>query len=115
MKPSKNKPTEPIKLTYDEILNILQKHYPRVNDFARQHEDIMIPGIGIMDEVRSPSPMYNAYHYVIRYFIDHDVYMKVKGYNSSYTGFSVSDWSDCEQVFPKEKKVLYFEGIDDDY
>lgn len=47
------------------------------------------------------------YSCVVRYFEEHDVYIQVTGFYSSYEG---TEWDgEFEQVFPKEKTITVYE------
>ncbi len=48
--------------------------------------------------------------YSVKYFKDHDVYIKVTGYYQSYNGTEFYDgWGCCSQVKPVDKVVTFYE------
>lgn len=48
--------------------------------------------------------------YSVKYFPDHDVYIRVDGYYSSYNGTDFNGWDgDCKEVRPKQKTITVYE------
>lgn len=48
--------------------------------------------------------------YSIKYFKDHDVYLRVDGWYSSYYGTDFADWDDAvKEVRPQEKTIIVYE------
>jgi hypothetical protein len=47
--------------------------------------------------------------YSVKYFPEHDVYLKVSGWHASYDGTSFNGWSDCEEVKKVTKTVEVYE------
>ena len=48
--------------------------------------------------------------YSIKYFPDHDVYIKVSGWYQSYDGTNFSSWdSACSEVKPSQKTITVYE------
>lgn len=48
----------------------------------------------------------------IKYFPDHDVYIKVDGEYSSYEGTEFyGGWACCHEVRPKEKMIIAYEKV----
>ena len=46
----------------------------------------------------------------VKHFPEHDIYIKVVGYYSSYSGTDFNDWkSACSEVKPKEKQITVYE------
>jgi hypothetical protein len=46
----------------------------------------------------------------VKYFPQHDVYIKIVGYYSSYNGVSFEDeWGCCSEVRPKKKTITIYE------
>jgi len=45
---------------------------------------------------------------VVKYFVDHDVYISLDGYYSSYDGTDFYGF-ELEEVFPKEKTITVYE------
>ena len=49
--------------------------------------------------------------YSIKYFPDHDIYIKVEGYYSSYEGTSIEGWHCCTEVRPQEKTIIVYNEV----
>lgn len=48
--------------------------------------------------------------YSIKYFKDHNVYIKVTGYYQSYNGTEFYDgWDSCKEVLPRQKTITVYE------
>jgi len=47
--------------------------------------------------------------YSVKYFPDHDVYLKVDGWYSSYTGAEFNGWNDVYEVKPIQKTITVYE------
>lgn len=47
----------------------------------------------------------------VKHFIDHDVYIKVSGFYTSYNGCDFDGWEDCSEVFPQQKTITVYEKI----
>jgi len=47
----------------------------------------------------------------VKYFPDHDVYIKVRGYYTSYDGTQFDGWENCFEVRPREKVVIVYDPI----
>ena len=46
----------------------------------------------------------------VKYFKDHDVYIKVTGWYSSYNGTDFNNWDDaCSEVRPQQKTITVYE------
>jgi hypothetical protein len=47
--------------------------------------------------------------YSVKHFKDHDVYIRVDGYYTSYDGVSFDSWEDCVSVVePKQKTIIEY-------
>lgn len=50
--------------------------------------------------------------YSVKYFKDHDVYIKVNGWYQSYNGTEFhSGWDSCKEVKPSQKTITVYENI----
>jgi hypothetical protein len=49
--------------------------------------------------------------YSVKYFPDHDVYIRVDGFYSSYNGTDFNGWSDCTEVRPQEKTITVYQTV----
>ena len=45
----------------------------------------------------------------VKYFPEHDVYIKVSGFYASYDGTSFNGWDDCSEVRPIQKTITVYE------
>lgn len=99
------------KLSYDEILAVLQDKLDSVSEFANQDYKDEDLGLGKIVEIEQHGGEEQGSHwYSIQHFVEHDVYIKVTGYYSSYEGTDFSDgWDCCENVKPQQKTVTVYE------
>lgn len=84
-------------------------------DFYSGKKDINIDGLGhikIMEKVGGYNELqdgaYGMNFHIIRYFVDHDVYIKLDGYYSSEEGLEPGRYS---QVVPEEKTITVFSKV----
>lgn len=48
----------------------------------------------------------------VKYFPDHDIYIRVDGYYTSYEGVEFYEgWGCCSEVRPKEKTIIVYESV----
>jgi len=101
-----------MKKTYNEILEIL-KQVAELSDFAYDQVGYEEFGLGEVKEVNKTGGMDKGSNWSsTKHFIDHDVYIQVKGYYSSYVGTEFGDWDDSVfEVFPKQVTKIVFEKI----
>lgn len=100
------------KLTFEEINKILKERFGDCHDLEeyfsyKQTDDILGRGESVdsYGGEGEGKKYYNIYH-----FIDHDVYIKLKGYYSSYNGVDYDNWEDSVfQVKPVEKTITVYE------
>jgi hypothetical protein len=116
-----------MKLTYDEILEKVKAvcNYSveafAYDDFGKSYSDdsernfdhsyIFVEGVGACKEVhqKGGSGMGDEW-YSVKYFPEHDVYIRVDGFYSSYHGVNFDEeWDCCSQVRPKEKTITVYE------
>lgn len=98
--------------TYEEILQILEeKLVEGVQQFAYEDYDSEGLGLGIVKEVHSQGGCDRGSDWRrVFLFINHDVYIEVSGYYSSYDGVDFDEgWGCCKQVTPKEITVTVYE------
>jgi hypothetical protein len=101
------------KLTYNEIIEKL-KNCLELEEFAYediQNEYLEKNGIPIWEEIDQVGGEGQGDHWhSVKYFKDHDVYIKVTGFYSSYNGTDFDGWDDsCEEVKPQTRTVVVFE------
>jgi hypothetical protein len=98
-------------MTYEEILEVLKSKIETVSHFAVEDYNISELGLGPIVEVKQHggSGMGDIW-YSVKYFVDHDVYINVHGFYSSYEGIEFEDWdSACSNVKPVTKSVVFYE------
>lgn len=99
------------KLTYEQIIEVLKEKIESVHDFAHEDYDYEELGLGEVEEVDQQGGENEGSHWhSVKYFKDHDVYIRVDGYYSSYEGTDFYDgWDCCSNVRPKEKTITVYE------
>ncbi len=100
------------KLSYNEILEVLKRELN--NEVWRFGERCFLYsqlGLGEIKEVANyggegkGETYYRVYH-----FIEHDVYIRVDGFYSSYNGVDFGDWNEaCKEVKPEVRQVTFYE------
>lgn len=106
-------------MDYLEILKVLQDTTDGVSAFAYgdfgsptgRYEVTYVEGVGACEEVaQKGGEDEGSEWYSVKYFPDHDVYIKVEGYYSSYNGTDFyNGWGNCKEVRPKEKVIIVYE------
>jgi hypothetical protein len=101
-------------MTGKEIIEKLTENYS-VSDFGYGDIDTVALGIGAsVEKVHYTSTDGEAY--VIRFFPEHNVYIKLKAYYNSYDScidFEDSDVSDYSVVEPYEKTITAYRKVED--
>ena len=102
-----------MKKTYKEILEILKEKLDSVDNFAYEDYNDSDLGLGKIKEIHSEGGEEQGSHWEsVKYFVDHDVYISVVGYYTSYNGTDFYDgWDSCQEVRPIEKIVTFYEPI----
>jgi hypothetical protein len=105
-------------MTYKEILEKLQEKFPSVEEFAGEYdygkEPFKIEGLEELGDV-SVIEHYGGEgkgdtYYTIWYFKDHDVYLRIDGFYSSYNGVDwIQGWDGASEVKPKQKTITVYE------
>lgn len=100
-----------MKKTYQEILEVLKEKMGHIQEFAYEDYDTNELGLGEIKEVqRYGGEDQGSTWYSVKYFKDHDVYIRVDGYYSSYEGTDFYDgWGCCSEVKPIEKLITVYE------
>lgn len=96
--------------TYEEILQILKDNLNSVDDFANEEYDPEELGLGPIKEVHSQGGWDRGSDWRrVILFEDHNVYIEVSGYYTSYDGTEFYDgWGCCKQVEPKEVTITVY-------
>jgi len=100
--------------TYSEIIEVLDEHCEDIYQFINEdYEPIIDELLGKWTEIWVSGGCDKGSDWVrVYHFQDHDVYIEVNGYYTSYNGveFDSNSWtgSDVKEVRPKEViKVIY--------
>ena len=98
-------------MNYQKILEVLKEKLEDVYSFAHEDYEEEELGLGKIEEVDSyGGEDCGSEWYSVKYFSDHDVYIRVDGYYSSYEGVDFYDgWDCCSNVRPKEKVITVYE------
>jgi hypothetical protein len=97
------------KLTFNEVVEHLN-NTTTISDFAyiARYGKTIIEGLGEVKEVDSyGGEDKGSDWYTVKHFIDHDVYIRIDAYYSSYDGTDF-DNSEYEEVFPTEVKRIEY-------
>jgi hypothetical protein len=98
------------KKTFDEIMEILEEKIGSVSYFAYEEYDKEALGLGEIEEVHKEGGEDQGSHWEsVKHFKDHNVYIKVTGYYSSYNGTYFEGWDECTQVTPQERVITVYE------
>ena len=101
------------KMTYKEIIQILRENINRVSEFAYEDYDKeeLEKILGEFDEINQYGGEGKGDEwYSVKYFKDHDVYIRVDGWYSSYNGVDFdAGWDCCKEVRPIERMVTFYE------
>lgn len=95
---------------YEELYNFYLKN---LSHKQKEKEYKMSLGIGEWEEVdQYGGEGQGDTWYSIKYFKDHDVYLKCDGYYQSYNGTEFYDgWDNVYEVKPEQKTITVFEKI----
>lgn len=106
------------RLTAKEIIKRLKEYWDKkgysISDFAfisslgQDTDDI---GVGMMEEVYQYGGEGQGERWEsVKYFRDHDVYLKIRGFYQSYSGTDFpEEWDGVFEVRPKEKTITVYE------
>jgi hypothetical protein len=98
------------KLTYNQIVEQLKNSGMSVNDFAYEDysEENSLPSWEEVDQEGGEDE--GSHWHSVKYFKDHDVYIKVTGWYSSYNGTDFENWDNaCSEVRPQQKTITVWE------
>ena len=99
-------------MNYKEILEILKEKLNSVEDLAYDDFDETELGLGPVEEVYQYGGEGEGERwYSVKHFQDHDVYIRIDAYYSSYEGCDFQGWESCEEVRPKEKTITVYESL----
>ena len=102
-----------MKKTYSEILEILKDKLDSVYDFANEDYDEQDIELGEINEVFQEGGENEGSHWEsVKYFVEHDIYIRVIGSYSSYNGVNFyNGWHSCSEVRPFEKIITIYKNI----
>ena len=94
-------------MTATDIIKKLEELEISASDFAYELDDREEFGSAPIVHEEGDCEGGGSYSCVVRHFVDHNVYIEVIGYYSSYNG---TDWDEgFTEVFPKEKTIIVYE------
>lgn len=97
-------------MTYQEIIEELKKSNRDLEDFA--YENIsFIPGL-TWEEIEQIGGEGEGDHWhSVKYFPEHNIYIKITGYYQSYNGTEFYGGYDecCSQVTPQQRTITVYE------
>jgi len=97
------------KLTANEIINLIEKAGISVREFAGCDFNKNLEGLGLWEEVdQYGGEGQGDDWYSVKYFEDHDVYIKTTGYYTSYEGAEFENGYG-EEVRPKKVMITVYE------
>ena len=91
-------------MNYQEILEVLRKNIDSFEDFAYEEyeSDDFVPNLGEIVEIEQVGGEGKGDHWhSVKHFVEHDMYIKVTGWYSSYNGTDFDGgWDCCKEVKP---------------
>lgn len=98
-------------MNYQEILEVLKTKIDSVEDFAYEDYDANNLELGEIEEIHQEGGEGQGDHWEsVKHFKDHNIYIKVTGFYSSYNGTDFyNEWDCCSEVVPKEKTITVYE------
>lgn len=98
-------------MTGKEIIETLKASGISVSEFAYEEYDSRKLNLGESKEVdQYGGEGQGDTWYSIKYFKDHNVYLKVSGWYTSYYGTHFDGWDNAvREVVPKEKTITVYE------
>jgi hypothetical protein len=104
------------KLTFQEIIDKLQNSGVSISEFAYECTSGLVTPelseLGECNQVHQKGGEGQGDHWEsVKYFPEHDIYIKVTGYYQSYNGTEFyGGYKDCcSEVRPKEKTIIVYE------
>jgi hypothetical protein len=97
-------------LQFNEVLEILMNELETVERFAYEDFD-HIDKLGKIERVHKyGGEGQGECWYKVFYFEEHDMYIRVDGFYTSYNGTEFYDgWKSCKEVKPIERIVTFYE------
>lgn len=107
-------------MNYNEIIENIREICDEVSSFAYYdfgtqmgQMGTYVEGVGCCQELQQKGGEGEGSEwYSVKYFPDHDVYIKVEGYYASYDGTDFYDgWESCKEVRPKQVMITVYDPI----
>ena len=98
------------KLNCNEILEVLKEKLENVSTFAYEDYDEEELGLGKIEEIyQHGGEGEGSNWWSVKFFKDHNVYIKVSGYYTSYNGTDFDEgWECCTEVKPQTKTITVY-------
>jgi len=99
-------------LTGKEIINKLRESNIDLDQLAYGDYNSKELGLGESEQVEQHGGEDEGSNwYSIKYFKDHDVYIKIRGFYASHVGTDFYSWDDVYEVKPAQKTITVYESI----
>ena len=108
-------------MTFSEVLIKLEEQYGEYDSYSDDYsiakffeeEHGEVEGVGNFIDVQSQGGPAAGNQYVkVKYFPQHDLYIKIDGYYSSYDGTTFYDgWGNCKEVRPMVEPTTVYKEI----
>lgn len=113
-------------MNFEQIMDVLKDKIEIVDDFAYgdfgermypdakygtpEYDSIILPELGEIREIEQVGGEGEGDHWhSVKYFAEHDIYIYVEGFYSSYNGTVFYDgWDCCKEVRPQEKTITVY-------
>lgn len=97
-------------MTAQEIIEKLKEFEISVYEFAYDDYNSENIGLGKIIEVEQyGGEGQGDIWYSVKYFKDHDVYLRVDGWYQSYSGTEFNGWENVKEVKPIQKTITVYE------
>lgn len=99
------------RLNESELIEKLKNVFKDVSDFAFFKDGYIDDEIGYTEEIHQYGGEGQGNRWEsVKYFKDHDIYLKIRGYYMSYDGTDFPDeWECVFAVRPQEKTITVYE------
>jgi hypothetical protein len=99
-------------MKYQEIITeVKEKYSNNVSRFAFKEKDTLDKSGEFTEVSQKGGKGEGDEWYSVKYFKDHNIYIRVDGYYTSYEGTEFEDWDySCGEVKPIERLVTFYES-----
>lgn len=99
-------------MTAQSIIKHLEDSDVSLQSFAHEDYDVKALDLGEIVEVKQKGGEdQGSEWFSVKHFKEHDVYLLVPGYYSSYDGVNFDGWESVYEVKPKEVNVMRYVKI----